>query len=117
MPEALAQHDELLRTAVQSCGGHVVKTTGDGLFAVFGRADSAVAAALAAQRSLAAATWGVAGRLLVRMGLHTGHSEFHDSDYHGPTVNRASRLSSAGHGGQVLAAGAGSIWLSQARSS
>jgi predicted ATPase/class 3 adenylate cyclase len=106
MPEALAQHDELLRTAVQSCGGHVVKTTGDGLFAVFGRADSAVAAALAAQRSLAAATWGVAGRLRVRMGLHTGHSEFHDSDYHGPTVNRAARLSSAGHGGQVLLSGA-----------
>src|ERR1700751_5527454 len=58
MPDALVQHDRLLRAAVQSCGGHVVKTTGDGLFAVFARADSALAAALASQRSLAEATWG-----------------------------------------------------------
>ena len=43
MPEGLAQHDELLRAAVESCGGHVVKTTGDGLFAAFSRADSALA--------------------------------------------------------------------------
>jgi hypothetical protein len=55
MPKALAQHDELLRAAVQSCGGHVVKTPGDSLFAVFGRADSALAAALSAQNSSAAA--------------------------------------------------------------
>jgi predicted ATPase/class 3 adenylate cyclase len=106
MPAALAQHDDLLRAAVQSCGGHLVKTTGDGLFAVFGRADSAVAAALAAQNSLASATWGATGRLRVRMGLHTGHSEFHAGDYHGPAVNRAARLSAAGHGDQVLVSGA-----------
>jgi predicted ATPase/class 3 adenylate cyclase len=106
MPTALAQHDDLLRAAVQSCGGHVVKTTGDGLFAVFWRADSAIAAALAAQNKLAAATWGPTGRLRVRMGLHTGHSEFHDGDYHGPAVNRAARLSAVGHGDQVLVSGA-----------
>jgi predicted ATPase/class 3 adenylate cyclase len=106
MPKALAQHDDLLRAAVQSCGGHVVKTTGDGLFAVFWRADSAIAAALAAQNKLAVATWGPTGRLRVRMGLHTGHSEFHDGDYHGPAVNRAARLSAAGHGDQVLVSGA-----------
>jgi class 3 adenylate cyclase len=106
MPKALGQHDDLLRAAVESCGGHVVNTTGDGLFAVFGRADSAVAAALAAQNSLAAADWGATGRLRVRMGLHTGHSEFRDGDYHGPAVNRAARLSAAGHGDQVLLSGA-----------
>jgi class 3 adenylate cyclase len=106
MPAALAQHDDLLRAAVQSSGGHLVKTTGDGLFAVFGRADSAVAAALAAQNSLASATWGATGRLRVRMGVHTGHSEFHAGDYHGPAVNRAARLSAAGHGDQVLVSGA-----------
>ncbi len=106
MPEALAQHDELLRSAVRSCGGHVVKTTGDGLFAVFGRADSAVTAALSAQNNLAAATWVVPERLRVRMGLHTGHSEFHDGDYHGADVNRAARLAAAGHGDQVLISGA-----------
>jgi predicted ATPase/class 3 adenylate cyclase len=106
MPAALAQHDELLRTAVHSCGGHVVKTTGDGLFAVFARADSAVVAALAAQNSLAAATWGSTGQLRVRIGMHTGHSDFRAGDYHGTAVNRAARLAAAGHGSQVLLSGA-----------
>jgi len=45
MKSALARHDELLRAAVESHGGHVVKTTGDGLHAAFGTADDAVAAA------------------------------------------------------------------------
>ena len=106
MPAALTQHDELVRAAVESCGGHVVKTTGDGLFAVFSRADSAVAAGLTAQRSLTAATWGVPGRLRARMGVHTGYSEFLGDDYHGPAVNRAARLCAAGHGDQVLVSGA-----------
>jgi class 3 adenylate cyclase len=35
MQSALARHDAVLRTAVESHGGHVVKTTGDGLHAVF----------------------------------------------------------------------------------
>jgi class 3 adenylate cyclase len=55
MSEALARHDAILVDAVASNEGHVVKTTGDGLFAVFGRAESALAAALAAQRLLVGA--------------------------------------------------------------
>jgi class 3 adenylate cyclase len=46
MSEALARHDAILIDAVKSSGGYVVKTTGDGLFAVFARAEAAVAAAL-----------------------------------------------------------------------
>src|SRR5262245_34406119 len=57
MSAGLARHDTMLVDAVESGGGHVVKTTGDGLFAVFGRAESAVAAALAAQRLLVGAAW------------------------------------------------------------
>ena len=106
MPEALAQHDAVLRDAVESAGGHVVKTTGDGFFAVFGRAEAALMAALAAQRALAAAAWGKTGPLLVRVGVHTGDAEFREGDYHGPAVNRAARLMTAGHGGQVLVSGA-----------
>ena len=106
MPEALAQHDAVLRDAVESAGGHVVKTTGDGFFAVFGRAEAAVMAALATQRALAAAAWGKTGPLLVRVGVHTGDAEFGGGDYHGPAVNRAARLMTAGHGGQVLVSGA-----------
>ena len=38
MQAALARHDAILRAAVEGCGGTVVKTTGDGLMAVFGSA-------------------------------------------------------------------------------
>ena len=35
MPAALARHDELLRAAIEAHDGRVVKTTGDGVHAVF----------------------------------------------------------------------------------
>ena len=38
MRDALALHDEILRDAVEKRGGHVVKTTGDGLHAAFATA-------------------------------------------------------------------------------
>jgi len=106
MSEALARHDAILVDAVESSGGHVVKTTGDGLFAVFTRAESAITAALTAQRSLVGADWDPTCELRVRMGVHTGDAEFRDGDYHGSAVNRAARVTSAGHGGQVLVSGA-----------
>src|SRR5262249_45669823 len=40
--------------------------------------------------------------LRVRMGLHTGIAEQRGEDYFGPVLNRAARLTGAGHGGQVL---------------
>ena len=101
MKSALARHDELLRAAVESHGGHVVKTTGDGLHAAFGTADDAVAAAVAGQRALADVE-GPEGALRVRMGVHTGAATHRDGDYFGTAVNRAARLAAAAHGGQVL---------------
>ena len=38
MRPALARHDEILRDAIEAHGGHVVKTTGDGVHAVFATA-------------------------------------------------------------------------------
>jgi hypothetical protein len=40
------------------------------------------------------------------MGLHTGDAALVEGDYHGPAVNRPARLTTAGHGGQVLISGA-----------
>ena len=37
-----------------------------------------------------------------RMGLHTGEAELRDGDYFGQAFNRAARVMSAGHGGQIL---------------
>src|SRR4249920_1093151 len=53
MHDVLARHDEILRGAIESHAGYVVKTTGDGFHAAFGTARDALEAALAAQKMLA----------------------------------------------------------------
>src|SRR5215207_8912657 len=105
MPAALARHDAIVRDAVERHGGHVFKTLGDAFYAAFARATDAVMAAVAAQRALAAESWGAAGAGRVRMALHTGAADERDGDYYGQPVNRVARLHEAGHGGQVLLTG------------
>ena len=102
MRAALARHDALGQDAVLRHHGRVVKTTGDGMHAVFDDPLDAIAATLALQQALAdpAATAGVA--LRVRCGLHVGVDERRDDDFYGRSVNRAARIMSAAHGGQVL---------------
>jgi len=102
MQPALARHDEIVRKAIEGHGGHVVKTTGDGFHAAFATAPAAAAAALAAQRTLAAEPWPATGPLRVRMGLHTGTGELRDGDYYGTSLNRAARIMAIAHGGQVV---------------
>ena len=111
MSQALAAHDVLARSAVESHHGAVVKMTGDGVHAVFDDALHALAATLDMQQALTdpAATCGVA--LRVRCGLHTGVVERRDNDYFGSTVNRAARIMSAAHGGQVLLSQAMVNWV------
>ena len=59
---ALERHDALLRDAVSRHGGRVVKTTGDGLHAVFVTTRDALDAALAAQQRPRRRAVGGAGR-------------------------------------------------------
>jgi class 3 adenylate cyclase len=102
MKGALERHDSILLTAVMAAGGQVVKTTGDGLMAVFGSAADAVRACLAAQRGLGEEPWQETGALRVRMGLHSGEAQLRGDDYFGPAVIRSARIMAVGHGGQVL---------------
>jgi class 3 adenylate cyclase len=102
MKAALARHDRLVRDAIESHGGYVVKTTGDGFHAAFGSARDALGAAVGAQLALATESWALIGPLRVRMGVHTGEAEYREGDYYGTALNRAARIMSAGHGGQVL---------------
>ena len=102
MHDVLARHDEILRGAIESHGGHVVKTTGDGFHAAFGTARDALEAALDAQRALAGEPPVQGIVLKVRMGVHTGEARVRDGDYYGSELNRAARLMAVGHGGQVL---------------
>ena len=102
MGPALALHDGLLRTAVEGSEGTVIKTTGDGLLAVFDDQLAAVRAAVAAQVALRDAAWGETGPLRVRMAIHAGTAESRDGDYFGPALNRAARILAIGAGGQVI---------------
>jgi class 3 adenylate cyclase len=100
--QVLAVHQELLRAAFSQHHGHEVGTEGDGFFVAFAKASDAVAAAVAAQRALAAQPWPDGVALRIRMGLHTGEPIVVARDYAGLDVHRAARICSAGHGGQAL---------------
>ena len=102
MRAALARHDAILRAAVEAHRGHVVKSTGDGVHAVFSAAPDAVAAAADAVRAFNAETWDSTGPLRIRVGIHTGEADERDGDYFGLALSRVSRLMAAAHGGQVV---------------
>ena len=103
MNVALAAHDALFRDVVPAHRGSIFKTVGDAVCAAFARADDAIAAAIDAQRRLAAQTWpDETGPIRVRMGIHTGQAIERDDDYFGPALNRVARIQGIAHGGQVL---------------
>jgi class 3 adenylate cyclase len=114
MKAALARHDAILGAAVAGSNGHVVKSTGDGMMAVFASAADGVRACVTAQRDLADEPWGEMGALRVRMGLHAGEAATRTGDYLGPVVNRTARIMAVGHGGQaLLSAAAAALVLDQ----
>lgn len=103
MAHVLRRHDQLLREVMTGHEGYIFKTVGDAFCCAFPAAQQGLAAALAAQRTLAREPWPAdIGALRVRMALHTGTADERDGDYFGPTLNRIARLLAAGHGGQVL---------------
>ncbi len=100
--EALATHNQLLRTSFAAHGGVERGSQGDSFLVMFTEAPAAVAAAADAQRSLAGASWPAGGTFRVRMGIHTGIGTAGGDDYVGIDVHRAARIAAAAHGGQVL---------------
>jgi predicted ATPase/class 3 adenylate cyclase len=99
---ALDDHRRLLREAFTDHDGYEVDTQGDAFFVAFARAQDAVAAAIQAQRALAAHEWPDGSSLTVRMGIHTCEATPTDEGYVGIGVHRGARVAAAGHGGQVL---------------
>ena len=100
MKSALAKHDSILKDAVESNKGHIIKTTGDGIHAVFSTVIDAIKASIESQHNLANQTNNPS--IKIRIGIHTGEAELRDGDYYGGTLNRAARIMSIGHGGQIL---------------
>ena len=95
-PDVLAEHRQVLRSALTKHGGIEVDTQGDAFFYVFTRAGDAVEAARDAQDGLAD------GPVRVRIGVHTGEPLVGVDGYVGIDVHRAARIAAAACGGQVV---------------
>jgi predicted ATPase len=102
MRAALARHDEIVRSSIDSHRGWVFATGGDGFAAAFHRVGDGLGAALEAQQRLGGERWPEGCVLRVRMGLHTGEVDERDGNYFGSAVNRAARVMAVAHGGQTV---------------
>ncbi len=112
MRSAVVRHEAILRTCIESRGGHFFKIVGDGVCAAFVSPRAALHAAVAAQIALLSEFGGEAGQVgdssyasapvifRVRIALHTGEAKF-DNDYRGSALSRVTRLLDLLHGGQI----------------
>ena len=105
-PSLLEEVRNLIRGAVAAHEGYEVDSRADEFFAVFGRPAAALAAAIEIQRVMASKKWPDGAQVRVRIGLHSGSPAVTDTGYVGIPVHVAARVSSAGHGGQILTTGA-----------
>ncbi len=98
-------HFEVLREAIDSGGGAVVKTIGDAVMAVFRRPAAALGAILDAQRGLASPSRGQKP-LRLKAGIHYGPCiavNLNDRlDYFGATINIAARVVGLSSGEDVM---------------
>jgi predicted ATPase/class 3 adenylate cyclase/DNA-binding CsgD family transcriptional regulator/tetratricopeptide (TPR) repeat protein len=76
---------------------------GDSFVAAFAQATDAMEGTLAIQRAVAEEPWPGGIELRIRIAVHTGEAQLRDeANYVGNAINRAGRLRSLAHGGQVL---------------
>ncbi len=95
--ELLDAHDRLARELVDRFGGRLIKSTGDGVLAVFDRPGRGIRCATTLRDRLR----GIG--IDIRAGLHTGEVQFRDADVGGIAVHIAAR----GNGGRRRRGGPG----------
>lgn len=102
MQDVLRKHNLILNNAVESNNGFVFKTVGDAFCCAFQNAEEALKAAVKAQELLSEESWGLTP-VKVRMGIHSGYSEWSGIDYMGYiTLARTARIMSAANGEQII---------------
>ena len=94
--DLLAAHNARLREQLNVARGREVKTTGDGLLAVFDSPTRAALCAVEMTRSVRAIG------LEIRVGLHTGEVELVGDDVRGIAVHTAARVLAVAGPGEVL---------------
>ena len=96
-------HNAVVRDALRDHGGSETKHTGDGIMASFPLASTAIEAAIAIQRAIAAhseANPDTAFR--VRIGLNAGEPVVEEQDMFGTAVQLARRVCDHGEAGSIL---------------
>ena len=94
--ELLDTHDRLARELVHREGGKLVKTTGDGILAIFDGPGRAIRCAAALREELRPTG------LDIRAGLHTGEVERRGDDVGGIAVHIGARIMGVAAPGEVL---------------
>ncbi len=94
--ETLAVHNERIQLELDRFRGRLIKTTGDGVLALFDGSERAVRAAAAI--CLAAKSLGLA----IRAGVHTGEVELVAGDVRGLAVHVAARIMALAGPSQVF---------------
>ena len=104
MSAALVRHDGILAQFVESHGGRLIKSMGEGdsSVSVFTSALEGVQAAADVVRAIDREPWPGGLTVRVRGGVHTGEVELRDGDYFGPTMNRTARIRGQADGGQLF---------------
>ena len=94
--ELVGTHNERVQFELDRFRGRLVKTTGDGVLALFDGSERAVRAASAI--CLAATSMGIS----IRAGIHTGEVEIVPGDVRGLAVHVAARVMGLAGPGQIL---------------
>jgi class 3 adenylate cyclase len=94
--ELLDTHDDAARRLVGQEGGRRIKSTGDGVLAVFDGPGRAIRCAVALRKELA----GIG--IEIRAGIHTGELDVRDDDVGGIAVHIAARIMAAAGPGEIL---------------
>ena len=102
--ELRVEYFAVLREVLAETGGREVKTTGDGLMAVFPSAASAVDCAVAIEQRIDRRNGRADEALGIRVGLNLGDATVENGDYFGLAVNTAARLCDAATSGQIVIA-------------
>ena len=97
-----AEYFAVLREALVDTGGREVKSTGDGVMAVFPSAAGAVDCAVAIQQRMQRRNEQADEPMDVRVGVNLGDATAANGDYYGLAVNTAARLCDAAERGQIL---------------
>ena len=99
----MRSHFDMLRTAISRSDGHVVKTLGDGIMAIFRNPAAGVDCAVAMQHGVRRHNLANPDvPLAMRAGVHSGPAVRMGGDYYGIGVIIAKRLCDHCTGGQII---------------